>query len=102
MNRVGGSVAFGDGSSGGIGGGIGDGDPGGFAGNNEGAQLPQNAAPSGFGLPHFLHAGIQVTLTSYRTIIHALRAVAISKFTPCALLRYQSNTNMVQSQHSRL
>jgi hypothetical protein len=102
MDSVGGSVGFGDGSSGGIGSGIGDGDPGGFAGNNEAVQFPQNAAPSGFGLPHFLHAGIQVTSTSYRTIIHAMCAIALSKFTLCALLRYQNYTNMVQSQHSRL
>ncbi|MGA9722045.1 MAG: hypothetical protein WBQ86_06315 [Candidatus Binatus sp.] len=118
----GGSVGFGDGSSRGIGNvdgigdgdrigdsdgigdgdGIGEGDPGFFAGTNEGVQLPQNAAPSGFGLPHFLHAGIQVTLPPNRTIFHATRAIVISKFTPCALLRYQNYINMAQSQYSGL
>jgi hypothetical protein len=73
MDIIGGSVGFGDGSSGGIG----DTDPGGFACANEAAQSPQNAEPSGFRLPHCLHAGIEVTLTSCRAIIRANAGIAI-------------------------
>jgi hypothetical protein len=73
MDSVGGSVGFGDASSGGIG----DTDPGGFACANEAAQSPQNAEPSAFRLPHCLHAGIEVTLTSRRTILRANARIAI-------------------------
>ena len=73
MDSVGDSVAFGDGASGGIG----DADPDGFSCANEEAQSPQNAEPSEVRLPHCLHAGIEVTLTSCRAIIRANARIVI-------------------------